>query len=88
MWNVKKLSPDLHHAKIAEKLTSEVFEQCLTTMTPEEVEKIKFSKSKYSFRDYIHLFSLNPEKYKTEEDLAVSEETKKFRRRLLKVKFT
>ena len=88
VWNVKKLSPDLDHEKIAEKLTSEVFEQCLTTITPEEVQKIKISMGKYSFRDYAHLFSLNPEKYKTEEDLAVSEEIKKFRKRLIKVEFT
>lgn len=88
VWNIKKLRPDLDHEKIAEKLTSDVFEQCLNNISSEEAYQIKISMGKYSYKDYSHLFSIEPEKYKTEEDLSVSEEIKKFRRRVMKVEFT
>jgi hypothetical protein len=88
VWNVKKLSPDLDHEKIAEKLTSDVFEQCFSNITPEEVHRIKTSIGKYSYKDYLHLFSFEPEKYKTEEDLTVSEEIKKLRKLVMKVDYT
>lgn len=86
--NISKLSSELSHDKVREKVISDLFDQCVKNISKEEIDIIKYSMGKYSYKNYSHLYNLDPENYKTEQDLVISDEHRKFRKLISKVNNT
>jgi hypothetical protein len=75
-------TPELDNAKLQEKMRADMFDYCRAHITDKEADAIKTSLGAYD--DYKHLVPLEPDRYKTPEDLVMSKEHTKMHNLVLR----
>lgn len=76
--------PELDNTKLQDKMRTDMFDYCRTHISDEETDAIKKSLGDYKFDDYSHLLPIEPDRYKTPEDLIIDKEHYKMRNLVLR----